>query len=67
MFISGGTGLAVTETVGFGWSTSHERHNDWLSLATVAETSISLHDSQNYCAGPVDVVGIEGVFFANGN
>ncbi len=65
VFIGGGYGTCNERDGWFGWATSNMRHNDWLSLAITAKatnSNISFYDAQNSCAGPVDIVGIEGVF-----
>lgn len=49
----------------WGWSTAHERHSDWLSLALTAQAQgkrITVYDEQSSCQGPVDAIGIEGLF-----
>jgi len=49
----------------WGWSTTNERHQDWLSLALAAQAQgkrITVYDEQSSCQGPVDVIGIEGLF-----
>lgn len=63
--IGKGYGTCETREGWFGWYTTNERHNDWLSLALTAKASgvkISMYDQQNSCAGPHGAVGVEGVF-----
>ena len=62
---SAGFGTCGDRNGWFGWSTANDRNNNWLSLVLTAKatnTSVTMYDAQGSCSGPVDVVGVEGVF-----
>jgi len=49
----------------WGWSTSHERHKDWLSLALMAyaqNKNITLYDVDSSCGGLPSVIKLEGLY-----
>lgn len=49
----------------WGWSTDHERHKDWLSLALMAyaqNKNITLYDTESSCSGLSNVIKLEGLY-----
>lgn len=49
----------------WGWSTEHDRHKDWLSLALMAyaqNKKITVYDAQSSCSGLPDVIQLEGLY-----
>lgn len=68
--IGKGCGTCGNREGWFGWSTTHNRHQDWMSLAILAKTTeqtLTVYDSQGSCNGPEGAVGIEGMFLKSNN
>jgi len=49
----------------WGWSTTHDRHKDWLAIAMTAyaqNSKIVVYDAQSSCSGLSDAIQLEGLY-----
>ncbi len=58
-------GSCGAKDVWWGWHTTNISSASWLSVVLTAQAqgkAVTVYDAQDSCAGPVDAIGLEGIF-----